>query len=438
VRDDVTKALAGALLLGSLAGAQPALAAADCPGNPDALGTSRTLVVDPREHPRIGTMQYAETLPLNDKEVVLTFDDGPIPRYSNQILDVLKAECVKATFFVVGMMAKEHPAGVRRLRDEGHTIGTHTSHHPLGMKRMAAGPAQAEIDGGIAETTAALGGEAPAPFFRIPGLSRAEASEDHAAAKGLQVWSADFPADDWRHVTPQTVHGLAISRIEAKGKGILLLHDIQARTVAALPGILRDLKQRGYRIVHVVPSRPDRPATPTDPLQWRMHAPIAVATSRWPAVPGFAFTQTAMLPIPAMGAGEANEGSLMLLPQRFERNKRSRVAETQWPVYRASLAVANADTLTGLSGSASLQSTLPVPSEWLYTMQQPEAVMVGQPLALVDAEKTTTSQTASATPSARKSVGTAPTGRTPDLAQASPRSIPGSVPVTRPGLHPPH
>ena len=65
--------------------------AADCLGHPDALGTSRTLVVDPNAHPRIGTMQYAETLPLEDHEVVLTFDDGPLPRHSNQVLEILAA-----------------------------------------------------------------------------------------------------------------------------------------------------------------------------------------------------------------------------------------------------------------------------------------------------------------------------------------------------------
>src|SRR5436305_7678421 len=121
------------LLLGLLTVTSPAAFAANCPGHPDALGTSRTLVVDPREHPRIGAMQYRETLPLEDHEVVLTFDDGPLPRYSNPILDILAAECVKATFFTVGRMAHEHPEGVRRLRDAGHTIGTHTETHPLSM-----------------------------------------------------------------------------------------------------------------------------------------------------------------------------------------------------------------------------------------------------------------------------------------------------------------
>src|SRR6476660_4547625 len=100
------------LCLGLLVGisAQAALAA-DCPGHPDALGTSRTLVVDPREHPRIGVMQYGETLPLADHEVVLTFDDGPLPAHSNRILEILAAQCVKATFFTIGRMASAYPEG---------------------------------------------------------------------------------------------------------------------------------------------------------------------------------------------------------------------------------------------------------------------------------------------------------------------------------------
>src|SRR4030088_3841973 len=110
--------------------------AADCPGHPDALGTSRTLIVDPREHPRIGAMQYAETLPLNDHEVVLTFDDGPLPRNSNQVLDILASQCVKATFFIIGRMAQAYPEGVRKLVDAGHTVGIQPQNHPLSMDRM--------------------------------------------------------------------------------------------------------------------------------------------------------------------------------------------------------------------------------------------------------------------------------------------------------------
>src|ERR1700761_2826386 len=147
--------------------------AADCPGHPDAIGTSRTLVVDPREHRLLGTMQYRETLPLEDHEVVLTFDDGPVPRNSNQVLEILASQCVKATFFTIGRMAQAFPEGVRKLRDAGHTIGTHTQNHPLNMNRMPIEHAQKEIDDGIASVKAALGDDADAtlaPFLRIPGL----------------------------------------------------------------------------------------------------------------------------------------------------------------------------------------------------------------------------------------------------------------------------
>src|SRR6201995_856392 len=279
--------------------AAPAAWAADCPGHPDAIGTSRTLVVDPREHRLVGTMQYRETLPLADHEVVLTFDDGPLPHNSNQVLEILASQCVKATFFTIGRMAQAFPEGVRKLRDAGHTIGTHTQTHPLNMNRMPLERAQKEIDDGIASVKAALGDDAAvAPFLRIPGLMRADAVEDYARSQGLQLWSADFPADDWRHISSSRVYDLAISRIEAKGKGILLLHDIQARTVAALPRILETLKARGYRIVHVVPATPDRPATPTEPQQWLLHAaPDAVA--HWPEVPNFVFAHAGSLPVPS-------------------------------------------------------------------------------------------------------------------------------------------
>jgi peptidoglycan/xylan/chitin deacetylase (PgdA/CDA1 family) len=300
------------LVLLSCSVAQTA-SAAGCPGHPDALGTSRTLVVDPKQHPRIGTMQYAETLPLADHEVVLTFDDGPLPKYSNQVLEILASQCVKATFFMVGSQANANPEGVRKVRDAGHTVATHTQNHPGGMHRLPIERARQEIDDGIASVTAALGGGTPpAPFFRIPGLARAEAIEEYAAVQGIQVWSADFPADDWRHVSAQRVYDLAIQRLEAKGKGILLLHDIQARTVAALPRILNELKARGYRIVHVVPATSERPATPTEPQQWLLHPPSeTVAISRWPKIPHFVFAETGMLLAPSLADLDWHESALL-------------------------------------------------------------------------------------------------------------------------------
>jgi peptidoglycan/xylan/chitin deacetylase (PgdA/CDA1 family) len=288
--------------------------AADCPGHPDALGTSRTLVVDPREHPRIGTMQYTETLPLEDHEVVLTFDDGPLPRNSNQILDILASQCVKATFFTIGRMAQAYPEGVRKLRDAGHSIGTHTQNHPLSMDRMSVERAKQEIDDGIASVKTALGDDAAlAPFFRSPGLLRADGVEDYLASQGLQIWSADFLADDWRHVSSSRVYDLAIQRLQDKGRGILLLHDIQARTVAALPRILHELKARGYRIVHVVPATSELSATPTEPPQWQLHPPSeTVAISHWPKIPNFVYADAGTLPAPSLSDLDWHDGKLPL------------------------------------------------------------------------------------------------------------------------------
>jgi peptidoglycan/xylan/chitin deacetylase (PgdA/CDA1 family) len=311
-----------ALCLGLLTGISAQTAsAADCPGHPDALGTSRTLVVDPKQHPRIGTMQYPETLPLEDHEVVLTFDDGPLPRNSNQILQILASQCVKATFFEIGRMAQAYPECVRKLRDAGHSICTHTQDHPLTMNKMPIDRAKQEIDDGLVSVKAALGDDsALAPFFRIPGLMRAEGVEDYLASQGIQIWSADFLADDWRHVSPSRVYDLAIKRLEDKGKGILLLHDIQPRTVAALPRILQEIKARGYRIVHVVPATAERPATPTEPQQWQLHPPSEnVAISHWPKIPNFVFADASTLPAPSLSD---LDGELMAFAEPTDRARR--------------------------------------------------------------------------------------------------------------------
>jgi peptidoglycan-N-acetylglucosamine deacetylase len=252
--------------------------AADCPGNPDALGMSRTIVVDAAEHPRVGTMQYRETLPLNDHEVVLTFDDGPIPPRSTKVLEILASQCVKATFFLVGQMAHTHPDVVREIEAAGHTIGTHSESHPLTFHKMPEAKAEQEINSGIASVAAVLNDRTRlAPFFRIPGFLRRDSVEKYLASQHLMTWCADFPADDWTKISSSEVAARALQRIEADGKGILLLHDIHPRTVEALPIILGELKRRGYRIVHVIPATPDQPKTATDPRQWIMHA-----RSIWP------------------------------------------------------------------------------------------------------------------------------------------------------------
>jgi peptidoglycan/xylan/chitin deacetylase (PgdA/CDA1 family) len=253
-----------------------AAAEPSCPGKPHALGVSRELVVGSGEYSRVGKMQYRQTLPLANREVVLTFDDGPLPPYTDRVLEILAAECVKATFFLVGRHARDNPAAVRRVHNAGHTIGTHSQNHPL--RQMSQLRAEREIDGGIESVAAALGdAKALAPFFRIPGLLRTPNIEAQAEARELVVWSSDTLADDWQKISADQVLRLALSRLERKGKGVLLLHDIQPRTVLMLPTLLSELKRRGFKIVHVVPQG-ERPV---------LSQPTAVASASkqaWPRV----------------------------------------------------------------------------------------------------------------------------------------------------------
>jgi peptidoglycan-N-acetylglucosamine deacetylase len=333
----VWSAIAGLCVL---AGATVAAAAAECPGNPDALGTSRVITVDPTEHTRIGTMQYHETLPLEDHEVVLTFDDGPLPPYTNRVLETLAAECVKATFFMVGRQARAYPDMVRKVYNAGHTVASHSQNHPLIFTRLSMAAAENEIEQGRASVAAALGDErALAPFFRFPGLGRSNAIEEYLASRGMMTWSADFPADDWMRITAQQVLKRALDRLEHKGKGVLLLHDIQPRTALALPVLLKELKARGYRIVHVVPAGPDRPKTVAPPDAWVMHHPPA-----WPRVlerdPAFAegnpeaYSDVVALPVTLSAA--ATEPGTLAVPLIVPTPGRSRL----WPAVAQELAPA--------------------------------------------------------------------------------------------------
>ena len=223
--------------------------AASC-ANPNALGTSRVIAVNPRVTPVVGNVDYGVRLPLAPGEVVLTFDDGPSPSSTHQVLKALADECARATFFMVGRQARAHPQTARQVRDAGHTIGTHTQDHPLG--RLHGSRATYEIDAGIASVSAALG-RPPAPFFRFPGLYRTRESEHYLHQRGIMVWSVDVDSYDWKHNNTSVMLQSTVARLAARGGGILLMHDIKPRTAAVLPKLLTMLKSRGLRVVHVVP-----------------------------------------------------------------------------------------------------------------------------------------------------------------------------------------
>jgi peptidoglycan-N-acetylglucosamine deacetylase len=229
-----------------------------CEGHADALGTARVLAVDAATTPRVGRKSFPQTLPLAPGEVVLTFDDGPWPGTTPHILDVLKSECARATFFLLGRNATAYQHLARREIAEGHTVGSHTYSHPQ-LDRMPLTDAIAEIKRGFTSVDSALYGQsdqAPrTPFFRFPGFASTPALLDYLERQGIVVFGADLWASDWNPQSPEQQLQLVLRRLEGSRSGIVLFHDTRAQTAAMLPKFLRALKSGGYRVVHVVPAR---------------------------------------------------------------------------------------------------------------------------------------------------------------------------------------
>src|ERR1700726_3459628 len=223
------------------------------------LGTSRTLKVDAATTPQVGLKSFPQTLPLADHEVVLTFDDGPWPPTTPRVLAALAQQCARATFFLIGKPASEHPDLVRRIAAEGHTIGHHTWLH-RSLMQIPPTETTEEIDRGISADEMALHGVATTtpstPFFRFPGFEMTPATLDLLQSRGIVVFGADLWASDWNPMTAKRELKLLINRLRAAGRGIILLHDPKAQTAAMLPAFLRYLRDNDYHVVHVVPTGP--------------------------------------------------------------------------------------------------------------------------------------------------------------------------------------
>jgi peptidoglycan/xylan/chitin deacetylase (PgdA/CDA1 family) len=247
----------GAALVVSLAWTVAA-EAADC-RRKGTLGTSRILHVDAVTTPRVGLKQYPQTLPLADHEVVLTFDDGPWPPTTPKVLAALAQECVRATFFLIGKPASEHPDLVRRIAAEGHTIGHHTWLH-RSLMQIPPGETSEEINRGIAADEMALHGVATTipstPFFRFPGFETTPATLNSLQSRGIVVFGADLWASDWNRMSPKQELKLIVDRLKTARKGVILFHDPKAQTAAMLPAFLRYLRVNDYRVVHIVPTGP--------------------------------------------------------------------------------------------------------------------------------------------------------------------------------------
>jgi peptidoglycan/xylan/chitin deacetylase (PgdA/CDA1 family) len=238
----------GCLVLG---GARQAHAE-DCADNPETTGLSRTIAIESGNGPQFGKLQYERTAPLRDKEVVLTFDDGPHPQYTHYILEVLDKHCVKATFFAVGKMALAYPQALKEVVARGHTVGSHTFSHPMDMSRLSLEEAKVEIEKGYAALTYAVGAPV-APFFRFPGLNESRDLNAYLASRDVSIWSVDVVSNDTGPaMSTQKLVGNVMNRLSHLGRGIILFHDLKHVTAEGLDAVLTTLKSQGYKVVHVV------------------------------------------------------------------------------------------------------------------------------------------------------------------------------------------
>ena len=225
-----------------------AAAEAVCP--PNALGVSRTVEIDATGGPWFGTPHGDKDF-LAPGEVVLTFDDGPAPKNTRPILAALEKQCTKATFFMLGEMAAEHPGVVKEIAALGHTIGTHTWSH-RNLKRLSEEQARAQIESAFTAVEKAAN-QPIAPFFRYPYLSESDAAVAYLQSRNVAQFAIDVDAFDWRTRSPQIVIARVMAGLERRGRGIVLLHDIHGSTASAMPQLLLLLKERGFKIVHLRP-----------------------------------------------------------------------------------------------------------------------------------------------------------------------------------------
>ncbi len=226
---------------------QPAKSAC---ANPDGLGVSRTVVIDTTGGPGFGFLQYKQFDFLTDKEVVLTFDDGPWPT-TPAVLKALADECTKGLFFPVGKHTTYHPEILRQVAAAGHTIGSHTwSHAHLDSKKLTEQQVREEIEKGFSAVKMAIG-TAPAPFFRFPALAHTQPALGYLATRNIAMFSCDVDSNDFKSSSPDQVIQNVMTKLDKQGKGVILMHDLQKHTAIALPALLRRLKAGGYKVVQM-------------------------------------------------------------------------------------------------------------------------------------------------------------------------------------------
>jgi peptidoglycan/xylan/chitin deacetylase (PgdA/CDA1 family) len=236
----------------------PAPASSSIPqcSNPNALGLSRVVQIDTTGGPAFGTEHFKQYDFLRDKEVVLTFDDGPWPENTPTVLKALTDNCAKATFFEIGEHATWRPDITKQVIAAGMTVGSHTwSHKDLAKNPYAKDAEQAkqEIEMGVSAVAAAAGGPI-APFFRFPDLQQPPDMIAYLGTRNIATFSTDIDSFDFKIHKPDDVIKSVMTKLQKNGKGIVLMHDFQKGTAEALPQLLAQLKANGYKLVHMVPA----------------------------------------------------------------------------------------------------------------------------------------------------------------------------------------
>jgi len=245
-------ACAAALLFWSVSGGGASAQGAQACPDPNTLGVTRTVEIDATGGPGFGFEHYKVYDFLRLREVVLTFDDGPQVGFTHAILDALAAQCTKATFFSIGKMAAGMPEIIRDVAKAGHTIGTHTWSHADLSKAKSEDDWKDEIEKGFSAVKRAVG--APiAPFFRYPVLKDTKDTLQYLGGRNIAVFSVDLDTFDYKFRNPDQFVKQAIDRLERKGKGIILMHDVQPVTAKALPRLLAEIKAKGFKVVHLKP-----------------------------------------------------------------------------------------------------------------------------------------------------------------------------------------
>jgi peptidoglycan/xylan/chitin deacetylase (PgdA/CDA1 family) len=236
---------------------QPA-AAAQC-ANADALGIARVVEIDTTGGPGFGFEHFKAYDFLRDKEVILTFDDGPWPGNTPAVLKALADQCTKAMFFPIGKHAGYYPDLIKQVAAAGHTVGSHTWSHK-DLSRMSDDEAKAEIEKGVAAVSIALGNQPVGPFFRFPALRHPPETMKYVGTRNLGVFSTDLDSFDFKARKPDQVIATVMKKLDKHGKGIVLMHDFQHATAEALPELLKQFKAKGFKVVQV------RGKSPVEPL----------------------------------------------------------------------------------------------------------------------------------------------------------------------------